>query len=145
MCDFRGRSILCRFIKKKKKNKKKSLPTDPNFEDHAIGNTHFFLAWVVFQELYINDVYFPYKVPFTQNRYRKPEITIPNNLTRLEENQVSTNLRKWYKILNLACLSWSLTLCINFKLFSWGKLQLLNSNPRIDILSANQRTQFQNA
>jgi hypothetical protein len=22
--------------------KKKSLPTDPNFEDHAIGNTHIF-------------------------------------------------------------------------------------------------------
>jgi hypothetical protein len=25
-------------------SKKKSLPTDPNFEDHAIGKTHFFLA-----------------------------------------------------------------------------------------------------
>ena len=38
MCDFRGRNILLG-------SKKKSLPTDPNFEDHAIGNTHiFFLA-----------------------------------------------------------------------------------------------------
>jgi hypothetical protein len=33
--DFRGRSILVDF----KKINKKSLPTDPNFEDHAIGNT----------------------------------------------------------------------------------------------------------
>ena len=29
-------------LKKKKNPKKKSLPTDPNFEDHAIGNTHYF-------------------------------------------------------------------------------------------------------
>ena len=29
---------------KEKEKKKKSLPTDPNFEDHAIGNTHFFLV-----------------------------------------------------------------------------------------------------
>ena len=41
MCDFRGRSILVGL----KKKKKKKIPTDPNFEDHAIGNTHiFFLA-----------------------------------------------------------------------------------------------------
>jgi hypothetical protein len=26
-------------LKKKKVKKKKSQPTDPNFEDHAIGNT----------------------------------------------------------------------------------------------------------
>ena len=37
MCDFRGRSILVDL------KKKKSLPTDPNFEDHAIRNTHIFL------------------------------------------------------------------------------------------------------
>ena len=41
MCDFRGWSILVDF--KKVYKKKKSLPTDPNFEDHAIGNTHIFL------------------------------------------------------------------------------------------------------
>jgi hypothetical protein len=41
---FYGWSILVGF-KKEKKKKKKSLPTDPNFEDHVIGNTHiFFLA-----------------------------------------------------------------------------------------------------
>jgi hypothetical protein len=28
------------FIQCKKRIKKKSLPTDPNFEDHVIGNTH---------------------------------------------------------------------------------------------------------
>jgi hypothetical protein len=34
---------LCN-LKKNIKNKiKKSLPIDPNFEDHAIGNTHIFL------------------------------------------------------------------------------------------------------
>jgi len=39
LCDFRGRSILVGL------KKKKILPTDPNFEDHAIGNTQiFFLA-----------------------------------------------------------------------------------------------------
>ena len=27
------------------KNKKKSRPTDPNFEDHAIGNTCIFFFW----------------------------------------------------------------------------------------------------
>jgi hypothetical protein len=31
LCDFRGRSILVGL------KKKKSRPTDPNFEDHAIG------------------------------------------------------------------------------------------------------------
>jgi hypothetical protein len=39
LCDFRGRSILVGL-------KKKKIPyqpaTDPNFEDHAIGNTLFF-------------------------------------------------------------------------------------------------------
>jgi hypothetical protein len=41
LCDFKRRSILVGL----KKKKKKSIPTDPNFEDHAIGNTHiFFLA-----------------------------------------------------------------------------------------------------
>jgi hypothetical protein len=37
--NFRGRSILVGF---KTKNKQKSLPTDPNFEELAIGNTHLF-------------------------------------------------------------------------------------------------------
>jgi hypothetical protein len=41
LCDFRGRSIL---VGLKKIKIKKSLPTDPNFEDHAIGNTHI-LFW----------------------------------------------------------------------------------------------------
>jgi hypothetical protein len=31
----------CRFQEEEEK-KKKSLPTDPNFEDYAIGNTHIF-------------------------------------------------------------------------------------------------------
>jgi hypothetical protein len=39
----RGRSILVGF-KNKTKNNKKSLPTDPNFEDHAIGNTHIIIT-----------------------------------------------------------------------------------------------------
>ena len=31
------------YLQVSKVKKKKSLPTDPNFEDHAIGNTHIFL------------------------------------------------------------------------------------------------------
>ena len=36
LCDLRGRNILVGL-------KKKSLPTNPNFEDHAIRNTHILL------------------------------------------------------------------------------------------------------
>lgn len=46
------------------------------------------------------------------------------------ENQRSHLTRKWYKILNFAYLFRSLTVCMNFKLFSLGKHQLLNRNPR---------------
>jgi hypothetical protein len=38
LCDFRGKSILVGFPKKRKK--KKSLPTNPNFEDHANLNNY---------------------------------------------------------------------------------------------------------
>ena len=31
------------YLQVSKVKKKKSLPTDPNFEDHAIENTHIFL------------------------------------------------------------------------------------------------------
>ena len=31
------------YLQVSKVKKKKSLPTDPNFEDHAIGKTHIFL------------------------------------------------------------------------------------------------------
>jgi hypothetical protein len=37
MCDIRGRSIDVGFKKKKEEKR----PTDLNFEDHAIGNTHY--------------------------------------------------------------------------------------------------------
>jgi hypothetical protein len=39
LCDFRG--------KKKKKKKKKSHLTDPNFGDHANGNTHIFFFGLI--------------------------------------------------------------------------------------------------
>jgi hypothetical protein len=39
----------------------------------------------------------------------------------------------------LACLFYSLILCLNFKLFSYGKLKLLNGKLRIWYFPANQR------
>jgi hypothetical protein len=37
---------------KMKKKFKKSLPTDPNFEDHAIGNTYFFCLIIIIEKLH---------------------------------------------------------------------------------------------
>jgi hypothetical protein len=34
------------------KKKKKSLPTNPNFEDHAIGNTHIFFFGLIELSIY---------------------------------------------------------------------------------------------
>jgi len=39
LCEFRGRSIGF-----KKKIFLNPIPTDPNFKDHAIGNTHIFVV-----------------------------------------------------------------------------------------------------
>jgi hypothetical protein len=55
------------------KKKKKSRPTDPNFEDHAIGNTHiYFLALFVFYDLkkflsYVMDLWLAFKTIPTQS------------------------------------------------------------------------------
>jgi hypothetical protein len=47
--------------KKPNKQKTKSRPTDPDFEDHAIGNTHiFFVGLIIFFLRMIHTVEFVY-------------------------------------------------------------------------------------